>query len=186
MDTLHVRGLYSSFYLQAINTRWVTRTPPHPSTLWSLLWKSMLHERHKFFLWRVLHNALPTKDRLSTFISLPHTGYFFCPYQTKTAYHLFLECPISKVLWLKSPWQLNLAGFTTSNIEDWLRIILGQRPLLPLDATEQVKLAQFAVVTMERVWLERNRLLKGHPAMNWLDISASINRGFFKYWKGSS
>lgn len=32
------------------------------SSLWSAIWNSLLHERKKVFLWRVLANVLPTKE----------------------------------------------------------------------------------------------------------------------------
>lgn len=36
-------------------------------------------------------------------------------------------------------------------------------------------MAQFAVVTMESIWMERNRIWIGNT-QNWLELSSTVNR----------
>lgn len=99
--------------------------------------------------------------------------------------HIFFQCPINKYLWLQSLWNINIDAFGSFTMERWICFLLGDSNQLPLDDSELHKMTHFAVVLMERTWLERNRILKGHPPLDWMDIARSLNCQFLKYWAGS-
>lgn len=44
--------------------------------VWKSLWISCLHERHKIFIWKILNNVLPTKDRIRTFLPVTDPCYY--------------------------------------------------------------------------------------------------------------
>lgn len=87
---------------------------------------------------------------------------------------------------LKSPWQLKLDSLVTLNIPTWVMFLLGKDNSLPLDDLEKERMAQFAVILMERIWMERNQIWKGHPPAHWEDLSNSIDKSFHKYWQSSN
>ncbi|KAG6641550.1 hypothetical protein CIPAW_09G081400 [Carya illinoinensis] len=81
-----------------------------PNISWKKIWKFKIHDRHKFLLWKILWNILPTRERLKRFISsIPSTNCHFCDGSEETLLHLFIECPLSRILWSQSNWPLNLA-----------------------------------------------------------------------------
>lgn len=66
---------------------------------WKVLWQSTLHERHKLFLWKIMVNILPTKDRIKCFVPLSNLNCLLCGQEEETIQHLFLECPVSIQCW---------------------------------------------------------------------------------------
>lgn len=46
-------------------------------------------------------------------------------------------------------------------------------------------MGHFFITVFERLWLERNNIWKNNVKINWEDVSKSINRLYWKYWKAS-
>lgn len=74
------------------------------SILWSAIWKSSLHERKKVFLWHVLVDALPTKDKLCQRITAIEDLCVVCKECLESTFHLFKSCPGIKALAFFSRW----------------------------------------------------------------------------------
>lgn len=134
-----------STYIMIIQAR-LEQQLPHTTDLYKLLWRSNLHGRHHLLLWRILLQALPTKDKLQRFIPGIDPVCSLCATQPETIRHLLLECPLSKYLWLRSPWSLNIANYSDWSIADWFSFILGRAHAPTLEESEKPKLMQYATV----------------------------------------
>ncbi|CAN0881768.1 hypothetical protein LINGRAHAP2_LOCUS14426 [Linum grandiflorum] len=65
------------------------------SHLWAKVWGSQLQPKLKFFLWKIIHNILPTHEILIT-RQLPIAATcHVCGFNTETIHHLFSHCTIA-------------------------------------------------------------------------------------------
>lgn len=81
------------------------RALPHPATNlpsydvnWKKLWKLKAPQRIIMFLWRLGCNVLLIRDNLSRCLAISETCCVLCNRETKTALHLFFNCPFAKAL----------------------------------------------------------------------------------------
>lgn len=133
----------------------------------------------------MLVNILSTKERIKFVISLPDIHCFLCESATESIQHLLLECPIVKLSWWSSPWQIRIQNFSGISPIDWISILLNiiTTPHLPVELLEEEQLLHFTVVTFERMWMERNLLRLGNAKPNWQIWSSCIKFQFQSYWK---
>lgn len=92
--------------------------------LWNSIWTANLHGRHQHFYWKLLAGTFPTLDRLSNLVQLPSDLCYLCGEERETLCHLLLRCPIAKLLWWGSKWQIKLDLFRDLAVQDWLSILL--------------------------------------------------------------
>ncbi|CAN1191769.1 hypothetical protein LINPERHAP2_LOCUS41208, partial [Linum perenne] len=73
-------------------------------SLWLSTWELPVHPKHKFFLWRMLHRIIPTKDCLIDRNMEVHPSCAVCHLADESLEHLLFECPISmafyRMAWL--------------------------------------------------------------------------------------
>lgn len=100
---------------------------------WETILNPIFHGRHQTLLWWIIHKALPTKDRLSQVLPILDTGCLFCSCTQESVDHIFRECPINKLMWLRSPWQLDISDLSRGSLEEWLATIFGNNTKLPVD-----------------------------------------------------
>lgn len=90
-------------------------------TLFKPMWSLKIHDRYKLMIWKLLSNILPTRSRLSEIIPYQKKEEcIFCNHEKETLMHLFVECPINRILWQQSSWPLNLANLPIDSILDVL------------------------------------------------------------------
>ncbi|KAL8485829.1 hypothetical protein ACS0TY_027932 [Phlomoides rotata] len=68
------------------------------------LWKSFAPRRYQAIIWKLLHNRMPTKDRLQRIGIIPAseaTTCALCGEEKETAIHLFLFCSFAREVWSK-------------------------------------------------------------------------------------
>lgn len=68
------------------------------------IWKSKVHERLKIFGWRILANALPTRDLLGRRIGLTDTCCLVCGNEYESTFHFFKECDGIRAIAFTSRW----------------------------------------------------------------------------------
>lgn len=74
------------------------------SILWKNIWKSRLHDRLKFLLWKILIGALPTRNLLALHFIVDNSLYPFCLQAEEEVIHLFFLCSFARALWFSLPW----------------------------------------------------------------------------------
>lgn len=68
---------------------------------WKQFWRHKLPPRVQHFMWKFLHNCLPTRSRLSRFTVHQDTLYPLCDQNVECIQHLFLDCRIARTVWNK-------------------------------------------------------------------------------------
>lgn len=163
----------------------VSHTAASQST-WKAVWNSTLHNRHKLLLWKLLHNALPTLARLQHLIPLPSLICYLCHQEAESLQHFLLHCPLIKLLWWNSPWNLKIEAFRHLSAEAWLLFVLLPNQHSFLLVPDPTALLHFLAVSFEQVWLEQNRALHTGVARDWQDLSSTTNRIYLQYWSAHS
>lgn len=120
------------------------------------LWSANLHGRHELLLWKWMNKAVSTLDRIQHFIVLNDHRCYICGEQDESIHHLVFECPLSKMIWWNSPWQIRIEGFKQLSIEEWMSLMLGKLDFWTLSEIEHTKLKYFMATAIEQILLTRN------------------------------
>lgn len=88
-----------------------------------LIWSQHLSPKLKFFLWKIVANALPTGNNLQRRGLFSNTSCIRCG-APESAEHIFFHCQYAKEIWSNGPWSRQLdtspdASFTKILQESW-------------------------------------------------------------------
>ncbi|GAA0174178.1 hypothetical protein LIER_27621 [Lithospermum erythrorhizon] len=78
--------------------------------LWSKLWSLWILPLVRNFIWRGLHNSLPTEDKLVWKGMLIDRVCVLCSNSNEDLVHVLVTCPFSSRFWLTTPWNLLTTG----------------------------------------------------------------------------
>jgi hypothetical protein len=77
-------------------------------------------------------------------------------FSTDSMVHLFLSCPIARVVWRNSLWSLDILALSISSMADWLYIILHPHTI-GVPASDSHFFQIFAAVACDQIWFARNK-----------------------------
>ncbi|KAB1215784.1 hypothetical protein CJ030_MR4G016891 [Morella rubra] len=113
--TLDSKGIFSvkSAYHQVSSNR-LSSLVPLSLIDWKQLWRLNMHERLKFFLWKVALDILPMRQRIALNLHSHFQGdisCLLCGHSTESTHQLLFTCDYTRALWRLSPWSLNVEFF---------------------------------------------------------------------------
>ncbi|CAB4264093.1 unnamed protein product [Prunus armeniaca] len=92
---------------------------------WSRLWWVCVPPKVKVFVWRVLHNILPTRDRLlSEGVQGDLGGCVLCGAQAESLPHVLLDCSFTALICLSSPLRTKWRDRAIGDLNGWLEHVL--------------------------------------------------------------
>jgi hypothetical protein len=93
---------------------------------WKKLWKLFVPPKQIHFIWRILNNAVPVKEKLfrKGIKCVPLCSY--CNSNLETMDHIFLECEWAKQAWLASPLTINTEQGKIKHIQDWIEYMISE------------------------------------------------------------
>ncbi|KAK4476788.1 hypothetical protein RD792_015948 [Penstemon davidsonii] len=156
------------------------------------LWAAKIHSRSKLFLWKLIHNILPTKGKLRFLFSVELINCPFCDLEEESIEHLFLRCPFTKAVWFKSKWSFRLDSFSNEPLIGFLILILDSKSRLFPGELDCLEFLIFAAILMEFIWARRNQIVHGKPIIEFdkfLKLVEAISAEHFfaqKLWITSS
>jgi len=103
------------------------RASPFSSKTWHKLWSLKLQARLKHLLWKIARNILPTRDNIGCIFASQDIEAWECPcckFSQETLSHIFLECDLACFFWNSSPWLINIVGFSSKRISEWIYDVL--------------------------------------------------------------
>ncbi|XP_042950095.1 uncharacterized protein LOC122282210 [Carya illinoinensis] len=151
----------------------------NPDIQWNEIWNLKIHDRHKLLLWKIIWDILPTRERLKSFIpSLTSINCPLCDEAEETLLHLFIACPISRILWSQSKWPLNLTSLGLSSIKDWIQFILFPKVKLSLTTEEEHPFRIFAALILDFIWRLRNEKIHNQKDISLQKISQQLNLSY--------
>lgn len=86
----------------------------------AVVWKRLVSERIKTFLWLVKHGPILTNSEgLSRRLTTNPTCKW-CPDKNEDLDHVFLRCPMASSIWLGLPTQEQVRNLQHAEFKDWL------------------------------------------------------------------
>jgi hypothetical protein len=118
--------------------------------MWDKLWKIEAPPKQLHLLWRVLHNALPTKTNLLAKGILYDSLCVKCSKSPETIDHIFLHCEWARLVWFGSPITITTTNIHTKTLFDWLIYMLK-------NSTKQSMQVISTIIYI--IWLVRNSMI---------------------------
>lgn len=121
----------------------------YPLVDWKQIWKHNMHERLKFFLWKVAWDILPTQMKIAEKLRGNFSSLIFCPLRRaseESLHHLFFSCIYSKFIWCLAPWPLSIAVFASSPIAQWVQALLAPSRILGVSDNETQEFQLYVVI----------------------------------------
>ena len=143
----------SAFWTDQVS--WFNTMGPLTKQEWNMLWKLKIHDRLKLLLWKIIWNALPTREVIGLRLELDFLQCPLCGSSTESLKHLFLECPISRIAWSFSPWSIRFDTNHFSSIVDWVKFILNPSLGLGIQKFDQPKFILYAVILYDIIWKKK-------------------------------
>lgn len=76
------------------------------------------------FLWRLGLDMLPTKEKLGQRIGAIDTSCYFCNAGVKDYSHVFLYCPMARVIWIEGPLGIRRDNLNINNHVDIIKFMV--------------------------------------------------------------
>lgn len=136
---------------------------------WNFLWRSNIHERTKFFLWKLANNGLPLLSNLaSKGMNLEHVDCVHgCPCVENEIY-VFFHCEVATKILYASPWGIRWERVVNNDLFHFLKCFFHflkclacPKGILPVQLEDKEEFFVSNVITMEHIsGLETKRLMK--------------------------
>lgn len=150
------------------------------SLLWKSIWDAKVQPKIKFFCWRLLSNALPTKANIFR-RRMSNDGLSpICQQGFESAEHLFTQCDWVKAAWFGSVFQWTVEAHDVSNIKGWMESRLDDLKQKCGDELD-FQIGLFFNMLWS-IWLMRNRFVFDSQAVNphlVFQKAAECNNEFF-------
>ncbi|XP_074278455.1 uncharacterized protein LOC141602045 [Silene latifolia] len=125
-----------------------------PMQFWRHLWKLRLHPCCKVFIWKLMHNALPTKDLLiKKGLQLP-SYCVLCNRYPETADHLFRHCETTQRIWRSGELGLRASINQQIALQKWMSDFVIY--FLKNDRGSSQYCTTMFCSTLWAIWLARN------------------------------
>ena len=118
------RGEFSVKSAFRISTQQVTSNNLSEA-LWKKLWNINALERVRMLLWRIVFNALPTKDNLSQRMHIDNPTCVLRGNAPKSTCHLFILCSVARAIWFTSCWGLRADEHNIVDCPGIVKLILN-------------------------------------------------------------
>uniref|UniRef100_A0A803PAA5 Reverse transcriptase n=1 Tax=Cannabis sativa TaxID=3483 RepID=A0A803PAA5_CANSA len=117
--------------------------------IWKWIWDRDIHPKISVFLWRILNEAIPTKNRLPF---VRDKDCSLCGGGRENAIHLFRDCSFAKAIWLGGYYPLIIDSIPGDNMINFLESLLSSLPI------QRSELLNFAGCVFSEIWNQRNAL----------------------------
>ena len=98
-----------------------SQQPQQERKIWAATWKAHVPLRIINFVWKLLHDSLPTKATLHNRGISNDDTCPLCNYDEETPTHMFLLCSFSRACWFGSDLRLHTSEITNVFVQFWLK-----------------------------------------------------------------
>jgi hypothetical protein len=158
--------LFSVKSARKISLSSATRSSPFSSANWQALWGLKIQARLKHLLWKIAWDLLPSRANIGRFVDSKDHNAWVCPFckgPLETSPHIFLECNLAQSIWCSSYLPNVISSYSSRPIHEWILAIVFPTEKLDIPTTKVCKFQFFAMLTLDLIWLSRNKLI--HEAL---------------------
>ena len=102
--------------------------------VWNLIWRVKVLLKINNFMWKLMHDSLPTLLSLKNRgISTPSTCTL-CNEDDESTTHLFLLCPFTRACWHGSTLAIHYSDFSNIFVQHWLTLLLFKYKVRGIDS----------------------------------------------------
>jgi hypothetical protein len=159
-------GLFSVKSAREISLSTASRSSPFSPANWQALWGLKMQARLKHLLWKIAWDLLPSRANIGRFVITEDTNAWVCPLckgPLETLTHIFLDCNLARYIWSSSSWPNVITSYSSRPIHEWILAIVSPTEKLGIPIADVRKFQFFAVLTLDLIWLSRNKLI--HEAL---------------------
>ncbi|KAL2938021.1 hypothetical protein RDABS01_021470 [Bienertia sinuspersici] len=131
-------------------------------SFWRLFHKAPMSQRWRWFCWKLVHNALPTRHNLWKRKICSTSSCVFCG-NMETSSHLLIHCEFSKRIWKACNLGINIEANEQIGVSSWFRNMFCY---LFKNRTDQTQSWVSLVATIWAIWLHRNDVIFKQRVIN--------------------
>ena len=134
---------------------------------WHLVWKVQVPLKNCNFVWRLLHDSLPTYLTLKRRGIPIDSSCPMCEGGDESSSHLFLSCPFARAIWYAFSLALHTSDFHGLTVQQWVGKLLHQHKNMSEDS---MCFLQTVFTTLWTIWTHRNLVIHEGKQPNPLDV----------------
>ncbi|XP_060973884.1 uncharacterized protein LOC133039097 [Cannabis sativa] len=140
--------------------------------IWKWIWEEGVLPRNSVMLWRVLNEAIPTKNRLHF---LQDKTCSLCDYDLENASHLFFNCNFARAIWFGGLFPLRIDGIASESLITLLETIIDI-----YQGNSRVDILNYLGCALSEIWHQRNAYCIRDAAINIDLVLGRIRKSFFE------
>jgi hypothetical protein len=111
----------------------------------------------------------------------PNTACPLCKTGPNSIRHLFFHCHFARVIWRLSPWPLDSTSLDSSDLCDWIQIILSPGSRLHIPSSEHHRFQVSATITCDLLWFHRNKTFHDGSAFDARILARIILKNYHQH-----
>ena len=143
---------------------------------WRTFWKIKVPLKISTFIWKLLHNCLPTLLNLHARGISSTKLCPLCNEEEESHTHLVLHCPFARAYWHGSIPAIHTSEFTNISVQHWLKQLLSRNIQSDSDS---MNFLQDVFVILWTIWTYRNRVV--HQGLNLNPVEVILTTQTFSY-----
>ncbi|XP_060968321.1 uncharacterized protein LOC133035897 [Cannabis sativa] len=170
MESIRGRG-YTIQTLRdvSIDNDWNEEICPRKK-IWKWIWDAGIHPRNSVLLWKILNEAIPTKNRLHF---LHDKTCNICEADEENAFHLFRSCSFSKAIWFGGRFSFRINDIPGDNLISMLEGIIEL-----VTGVERKELINYIGYMFSEIWFQRNAFCIRNAEINLSYAVARIEKSY--------
>ena len=152
---------------------------PHvENKIWKLIWKLKTPQKICNFVWKLMHDSLPTRQLLRNSGIIDIGLCPLCNCEEESTSHLFLQCPFAKACWHGLPLIVHTSDLIGISVQQWLRELIVSHNL---DDEVFMEYMQNIFITLWTIWTHRNMVVHEEKQSNPMEVVLIVQNLYCRY-----
>ncbi|XP_075663263.1 uncharacterized protein LOC142632818 [Castanea sativa] len=156
--------LSEDFYL---STQSLSRSVPNQEGFWNKIWKVKVPQRICNFVWRLMHDSLPTMLILKNRSIPVQSNCHLCDADEESTSHLFMQCPFARACWHGSTLAIHSSDFRNISVQQLVKGLLSRYNFMDDEAMGYL---QGIFTTLWAIWKHKNLVIHEGKIPNPMEV----------------